>query len=73
MNRVAILIAAIVTFGLAGANLILAQNLILPLPVMLERAGGMPWYITWAMVWISVGCSVLLGGFLVAATLNKHR
>ena len=71
MNRIAIILAAIVTFGIAVANVLLAQNLILPLPVMLERAGGMPWYITWAMVWVSVACSVALGGFLVAATLKK--
>lgn len=72
MNRTAILLAAIVTFGIAIANLVLAQNLILPLPVMLERAGGMPWYITWAMVWISVLCSVVLGVFLIGATLKKR-
>ena len=71
MNRIAIVIAAIVTFGIAVANVMLAQNLILPLPVMLERAGGMPWYITWAMVWISVGCAVALGGFLLTSVARK--
>ena len=34
MNRTVVILAAIVTFGLAIANLILAQNLILPLSVM---------------------------------------
>ena len=71
MNRAAIMLAAIVTFGLAIANLLLAQNLILPLSVMKERAGGMPWYITWAMVWISVFCCVALGGFLITAVRRK--
>jgi hypothetical protein len=71
MNRTAILLAAIACFGLAITNLVLAQNLILPLSVMKERAGAMPWYITWAMVWVSVACCVTLGGFLVAATRKK--
>jgi hypothetical protein len=71
MNRVAIILAAIASFGIAIANLLLAQNLILPLSVMKERSGGMPWYLTWAMVWISVFCCIALGGFLVAATRKK--
>jgi len=71
MTRSAIIVAAIVTFGIGIAILILGQNLILPLPVMQQRAGGMPWYITWAMVWVSVLCAVALGGFLIAATVKK--
>jgi len=71
MNRTAMIAAAIVTFGIGVAILILGQNLILPLPVMQQRAGGMPWYITWAMVWVSVLCAVALGGFLIAATVKK--
>lgn len=71
MNRIGIILAAIATFGIAIANLILAQNLILPLPVMLERAGGMPWYITWAMVWVSVACAVALGGFLLTSMARR--
>jgi hypothetical protein len=38
---------------------------------MQERAGGMPWYITWIMVWITVLCAVALGGFLIAATTRR--
>jgi hypothetical protein len=71
MNRTAILLAAIVTFLIAVADLLLAQNLMLPLAVMRERAGAMPWYITWAMVWVSVFCCLALGGFLIAATRKK--
>jgi hypothetical protein len=71
MNRSAIIAAAIVTFVIGIALLIAGQNLILPLPVMQQRAGGMPWYITWAMVWITVLCAVALGGFLVSATVRK--
>jgi hypothetical protein len=71
MNRVAIVIAALVTFGLAIAVVILGQNLILPLPVATERGAGVPWYITWAMVWVTVLCAVALGGFLIASTARK--
>ena len=71
MNRAAIVLAAIVTFGLAIANLVLAQNLILPLSIMKQRAGGMPWYVTWGMVWVSVFCCVALGGFLLASVRRK--
>lgn len=71
MNRTVIVLAAIVTFGLAIANLILAENLILPLSVMKERSGAMPWYLTWAMVWVSVFCCVALGSFLISAVRRK--
>jgi len=71
MNRTVIILAAIVCVGIAVANYLLAQNLMLPLSVMKERAGGMPWYLTWAMVWVSVACSLALGGFLVASTRKK--
>ena len=71
MNRTAILLAAIVAFGIGLALLIAGQNLILPLSVMKERAGGMPWNITWAMVLVTVSCAMVLGGFLVSATRRK--
>lgn len=72
MNRIVIVIAAVVTFGIAVVNIVLGGNLILPLSVMVDRAGGMPWYITWAMVWVSVLCAVVLGGFLLAAAARKR-
>ena len=71
MNRIAIIAAALASFGIGIALLITGQNLILTLPVMQQRAGGMPWYITWAMVLITVSCAVVLGGFLVSATRRK--
>ena len=71
MNRTAIIAAATVSVGIGIALLIAGQNLILPLPVMQQRAGGMPWYITWAMVWITVLCAVALGGFLISATVRR--
>lgn len=71
MNRAAIVVAALVTFVLAVTVIILGQNLILPLPVAAERGAGVPWYITWAMVWVTVLCAVALGGFLIASTVRK--
>jgi hypothetical protein len=71
MNRTVIVLAAIVTFGIAAADLLLAQNLMLPLAVMRDRAGAMPWYITWAMVLVSVLCCVTLGGFLLTSARRK--
>ena len=73
MNRTAIVLAAIVSFGIAVADVLLAENLMLPLAVMRDRAGAMPWYITWAMVWVSVICCVALGSFLIAATRKNDQ
>ena len=71
MNRIAIIAAAIASFGIGIALLITGQNLILSLPVMQQRDGGMPWYLTWAMVWITVLCAATLGGFLISATVKR--
>jgi hypothetical protein len=71
MNRAGVVIAALVTFGMGVAVIILGQNLILPLPVATERGAGVPWYITWAMVWVTVLCAVALAGFLIASTVRK--
>ena len=71
MNRIAIVAAAILAFGVGIALLIAGQNLILPLPVMQQRAGGVPWYITWVMVWITVLCAGALGVFLLSATVRR--
>ena len=71
MNRAAIVVAALVTFVLAVTVIILGQNLILPLNVAAERGAGVPWYLTWAMVWVTVLCAVALGGFLIASTVRK--
>ena len=71
MNRVAILIAALVAFGAAALNVILGQQLILPLPVLIERGAEVPWYITWIMVWVTVLCAVALAGFLLKSTAPR--
>ena len=71
MNRPVILISALVSFGIAIATAILGWNLILTLPTMQQRGGGGPWYVTWAMVWVTALCAVALGGFLIASTARK--
>jgi hypothetical protein len=73
MNRVAILVAAIVTLGVGVAVIILGQRLILPLAVSTERGAGVPWYVTWAMVWVTVGCALALSGFLVSSLRDSGR
>ncbi len=74
MNRIAIVVAAVVVFAIAIVTVILGQNLILPLPTMIERGAGMPWYLTWAMIWLTVACAVVLGGFLLASVArNPNR
>lgn len=72
MNRPAIVVAALVTFVLGIAAYILGQNLILPLATMRERGGGGPWYVTWAMVWITLLCAVVLGGFVLSSLARKR-
>jgi hypothetical protein len=71
MNRIAIILAAIVTLGLAVAVVILGQNLILPLDVSTQRGAGVPWYITWIMVWVTVLCAVALSGFLLKSAAPR--
>jgi hypothetical protein len=73
MNRVAILVAAIVSLVVGVSVIILGQRLILPLPVASERGAGVPWYLTWAMVWVTVGCAIALSGFLVSSLRGSGR
>ena len=74
MNRIGIVIAALIVFGLAVVNVVLGQYLILPLPVLEQRGAGVPWYLTWGMVWLTVACAVVLGGFLVSSLVrNPNR
>ena len=73
MNRIAVVIAAIATFILAIALIVLGQRLILPLPVATERGAGVPWYVTWIMVWVTVGCAVALGAFLLSSLRSTDR
>ncbi len=71
MNRNVILVAAILVFAVAFANIVLGVNLVLPLDVARERGAGAPWYVVWAMIAVTVASAVALGAFLVGAGLRK--
>ena len=72
MNRPAILITAFVVVAIGLANVILGLNLITPLDVATERGAGVPWYIVWAMVLLTLGSALALGGFLISS-LRQSR
>ena len=71
MNRTVIILAAIATFAMGIAVIILGQNLILSLEVSSKRGAGGAWYITWIMVWLTVLCAVALGAFLLKSTARN--
>ena len=71
MNRNVILVAAILVFAVAFANIVLGVNLVLPLNEARERGAGAPWYVVWAMIAVTVATAVALGAFLVGAALRK--
>jgi hypothetical protein len=71
MNRNVILVAAIIVFAIAFANIVLGVNLVLPLDVARERGAGAPWYVVWAMIAVSAASAAALGAFLVGAGLRK--
>ena len=73
MNRPAILLAAIATLALAVGNVVLGRNLIMPLARAQERGAGVPWYIVWTMIGLTVLCALALGLFLVRATVGESR
>ena len=71
MNRNVILVAAILVFAVAFANIVLGVNLVLPLEVARERGAGAPWYVVWTMIAVTVASAVALGAFLIGAGLRK--
>ena len=73
MNRIAIILALTMLVVIAASNVRLGQGLILPLPTMIERGAGVPWYITWIMVWLNVLCAAGLAAFLASSLLRNKR
>jgi hypothetical protein len=71
VNRTAILLAAVVVFSLAFANIVLGVSLVLPLEAARERGAGAPWYVVWAMIVVTVASAATLGAFLIGAGLRK--
>ena len=73
MNRPAILLAALVTFAIGLANVLLGRGLIMPLAQARERSAGVPWYIVWIMIGITALCAVALSLFLIRSTITDAR
>jgi hypothetical protein len=73
MNRPAILIAALVTLGIAAINVVLGRNLIMPLEQAQKGGVGVPWYIVWVMIGMTVVSALALGLFLILATVSDAR
>jgi hypothetical protein len=71
MNRPAIVVAAVVVFAMAVANIVLGRNLIMPLAAAQERGAGMPWYIVWTMIGLTVLSGIALGVFLISSLMGK--
>jgi len=72
MNRVAIMLAAAVAVVIGLINVVLGSNLIMPLSLAQERGAGVPWYLVWAMVLITLASALALGGFLLSS-LRQDR
>lgn len=70
MNRIAVVLTAAAALVLAVANLVLGNNLIMSLELARERNAGAPWYLVWAMIYVTVGCAVVLGVFLIASAFR---
>jgi len=71
MNRIAVVVTAAAAFLLAVGNLVLGSNLIMPLEQARERNAGAPWYLVWAMIYVTVACAIVLGVFLVASAFRN--
>ena len=73
MNRIAVLIAAIVTALFVLANITLGRNLIMPLSQAQEFGVGTgPWMVVWGMITVTALCSLALIVYLVS-TLRTGR
>ena len=72
MNRMGIVLTVVLVAVLGIANIILGMNLITPLALAKERGAGVPWYIVWTLILVSMGCAVALGGLLVSAMARKR-
>ena len=73
MNRIAILVAAIVTALFVVVNITLGRNLIMPLSQAQEFGVGTgPWMVVWGMITVTALCSLALIVYLVS-TLRTGR
>jgi hypothetical protein len=73
MNRAAVLISALVVVIIGLLNVVLGRNLIMPLALAEERGAGVPWYLVWGMIMITMLSALALGGFLVSSLRDSRR
>lgn len=71
MNRLAILIAAVLTAVFVLINITLGRNLIMPLRQAQEFGVGTgPWMVVWGMIAVTALCSLALIAYVVS-TLRR--
>ena len=73
MNRPAVLVTALVVVGIGLINVVLGRNLIMPLALAQERGAGVPWYIVWAMIMITLLSALALAGFILSSLRDPSR
>lgn len=73
MNRTAILLAAFVVVVIGLLNVVLGSNLIMPLSLAQERGAGVPWYLVWGMVLITLLSALALCGFLISSLRHSRH
>ena len=71
MNRLTILLAAVVTGFIAIGMIVMGRNLVMPLAAAQEKGvGAGPWFLVWGMIAVLALSSLALIGFLL--TSLKH-
>lgn len=73
MNRAAVLISAFVVVAIGLINVVLGNSLIMPLALAQERGAGVPWYIVWSMILVTLLSALALGGFLLLSLKDPSR
>lgn len=73
MNRAAVLISAFVVVAIGLINVVLGNSLIMPLALAQERGAGVPWYIVWSMILVTLLSALALGGFLLFSLKDPSR
>jgi hypothetical protein len=71
MNRIAIVLAAVITGIIAVGMIVMGRSLVMPLAAAQEKGvGAGPWFLVWGMIAVLVLSSVALVGFLLSSL--KH-
>jgi hypothetical protein len=68
MNRIGIVLAAVVTGLIAIGMIAMGRSLVMPLATAQEKGvGAGPWFLVWGMIGVLVLSSVALIGFLLSS------